>query len=36
MNYNQFNNILLESKSGRNAIKKATAIYRKKTAEIII
>lgn len=29
MNYNQFNNILLESKQGRNAIKKATAIYRK-------
>ena len=29
MNYNQFNNILLESKQGRNAIKKAVAIYRK-------
>ena len=28
MNYNQFNNILLESKQGRNAIKKAVAIYR--------
>lgn len=29
MNYNQFNNILLESKQGRNAIKKAVALYRK-------
>lgn len=29
MNYNQFNNILLESRQGRNAIKKAVALYRK-------